>query len=266
MTPARILAAECRQAIEIFQPRLRWTIEFSHQIFDDLLNYIFNCEPQRLGKIPSLDILDIVAVDAGGVFTDSINAIFHQLIHNSGISFIWYQLIHNIDFFLVTMDPTTGLEQSITLAPLSDPLSHNRFKKQYVVFGRIFYWFVLIHKIIPYPISMDPVILAYAIHGEIPIRALSLLNPALYRLIRGISDIDTLCSNTELSDWLANTDLSISTFLSFTRRHNLQLAMRQLCNGVMIGNHMKQLQYIHEGFQCLAFISVSDPLLLLAYV
>jgi hypothetical protein len=92
-----------------------------------MLNNLFNCRPSELRMVPRLRIRGSPAIDIGGVFRDQINEVFHSLIQP--------------EIFVYSSD-------SFSFATFDDAQYDDR-EREYVVFGRILYWFVFIHRYIP---------------------------------------------------------------------------------------------------------------------
>src|SRR5436190_6150882 len=155
---------EQQQAISSVGPHLTWNLSnVAGERYQQMLNNLFNCRPSELRTIPRLRIRGSPAIDVGGVFRDQINEIFRSLIQSE-----IFVHSHTSDSFSFA---------------IFDDAQYDVREREYVVFGRILYWFVFIHRCIPYPIAMDLAIAAFAIKGEIPFSILSIINPALAGIV-----------------------------------------------------------------------------------
>jgi hypothetical protein len=84
---------------------------------------------------------------------------------------------------------------------------------QYVVFGKLFFWFVFMHKEILYPNNLNPAIVAYAISGTISMDVVSQIGLVLGGVAQMVAGFDVNISRTaeapqEIRDWINETEYS----------------------------------------------------------
>lgn len=117
------------------------------------MQLIYDKPDAEFSIIPHLSIDGNNAIDVGGVFNDKIGLLFNELLASD----IFY----------------TDNNGNQKFVKFNGSMAFNQREKKYIVFGKILYWYVIIHRCIPYPTTLDPAIVAYGIYGdEIPISCL----------------------------------------------------------------------------------------------
>jgi len=139
-------------------------------------------------------------IDIGGVFRDSINRLFNAL--------------YTSDLFNVE-DIYVGTKRSFR--ELS-PVEVGYRKAKYFVLGKIFFWFVIVHHQIPYPMDINPAIVAYAIHGKIPRDIIQQIDPSVNNFIKEIADYNSETTANEVTEnvkeWLGVIGVPLGNFMN----------------------------------------------------
>ena len=245
MTPAQILTHE-QERVTQNAPEIRI---FWHLVGSDedhlvsLMECLFNCPPMDLRAIPQLHGSPVI--DAGGVFRDKVNRLFQQLLDSKDI---------------LENDLSTGC---LLFCEYEDSLQYASRQKQYSVLGTIFYWFVFIHRFVPYPLTLHPAIIAYAIYGYVPYSVLAKAVPSIAPIIRNIESYTILTSLDEIHDdvltWLDTINYSKESFLAdlHDRHRGAQYLSRELGTRVIMGKRKEAFDMFRNGYRkMLGFISV----------
>jgi hypothetical protein len=191
-----------------------------------------------LRVLPQVQLHGSNACDTGGVFRAKINETFHFLLRENN---------------LFTLDASS--HRYVFAAYSHVALQQKR--KRYQVFGKILYWFVMIHEQIPFPRDLDPTILAFAIYGYIPIDLAELENPAFRKVADQIRqlNIHTPTSLVPLSkdicDWLNECTITRKEFTEKLRDSNQgpEVAACQLGTTAVLGHCTEQYNWVAEGFK-----------------
>jgi len=210
---------------------------------------LFSCSAADLRKIPQLRIHGSPAIDAGGVFRDKVNRLFQQLLNSRDI---------------LEDDQITGC---LLFCEYEDSLQYASRQKQYSVLGTIVYWFVFIHRFVPYPLRLHPAIIAYAIYGYVPYSILARALPGVASIICNIQSYTILTSLDEIHDdvkgWLEAINYGIESFLAdlHDRNRGAQYLTREIGTRVIMGKRKEAFDMFRNGYRKMSgFISVCMPL------
>jgi hypothetical protein len=209
---------------------LRGTEESQRRQF---FQFLVTTPGQLLRVLPRLSIVGNNAIDAGGVFRHTINRHFKILYDES-------------DIFVTTSNTRTFRERPA--------IEFEYHRDKYYVLGKIFYWFIFIHRQIPYPTDIDAAIIAFAIHGRIPRTILPQLNAAIDALVGEILTYNARTSINRISDnvkgWLSTIGIPLDDFvtdLHDSRKGPMYLADRVGSLAIM-NNSLQAFQYFRNGF------------------
>jgi hypothetical protein len=126
---------------------------------EELSEFLYSTPDYEFKRTIRIRISQSPAIDAGGVFRDKIGSVFQSLLDS--------------DIFI--MNEASNVK---TFRPFINRMGYQQRKAQYVVFGKIYYWFVIVRRCIPFPNNMDPAILAYGIYGDnLPTTCLEATHP-----------------------------------------------------------------------------------------
>jgi hypothetical protein len=239
LTPMEILQREQDRAVSNRQTgAILWTLHgdpTDHTYL--LIEYIYNCLGPELKIVPVLRIPQSISIDAGGIFRDKINRVFDYLMQSD----------------ILVKDPTT---RRLTFAEFDAPSFYREREKLYVVFGTIFYWFILMHRLIPYPLlDLNPAIVAYAIYGYIPQTAVDAFTPSAASTTRLIAryTVNTTESqiHEEVKSWLTAIRYSFDSFMTHLHDPNRGPAylMREVGTQIVLGRCQNSFDMFREGFR-----------------
>jgi hypothetical protein len=239
LTPMEILQREQDRAVSNRQTgAILWTLHgdpTDHTCL--LIEYIYNCLGPELKIVPVLRIPQSISIDAGGIFRDKINRVFDYLMQSD----------------ILVKDPTT---HKLTFAEFEAPSFYREREKLYVVFGTIFYWFILRHRLIPYPLlDLNPAIVAYAIYGYIPQTAVDAFTPSAASTTRLIAryTVNTTASeiHEEVKSWLTAIRYSFDLFMTHLHDPNRGPAylMREVGTQIVLGRCQNSFDMFREGFR-----------------
>jgi len=247
MTPAQILAHEQERVTQNApETRTLWYLVGSDEDhLVSLMECIFSCSALDLRAIPQLRLHGSPAIDAGGVFRDKVNRLFQQLLDSKDI---------------LENDLSTGC---LLFCEYEDSLQYASRQKQYSVLGTIVYWFVFIHRFVPYPLTLHPAIIAYAIYGYVPYSVLAKAVPSIAPIIRNIESYTILTSLDEIHDdvmgWLTAINYPMESFLAdlHDRNRGAQYLARDIGTRVIMGKRKEAFDMFRTGYRkVLGFISV----------
>ena len=239
LTPMEILQREQERAISNRQTgAIIWTL---HGEPDDhihlLIEYIYNCLGPELKIVPVLRMPQSISIDAGGIFRDKVNRVFDYLMESD----------------ILVRDPTT---RKLTFAEFDEPASYRTREKSYVAFGTIFYWFILMHRLIPYPLSnLNPAIVVYAIYGYIPQTVVDSFTQSAASTTRLIARYTVNTSANEIHDevktWLTAIRYSFDLFMTHLHDPNRGPAylMREVGTQIVLGRCQNSFDMFREGFR-----------------
>ena len=154
-----------------------------------LIDTVSQAPSTEFAVLPSIKLHGSPACDAGGVFTDKINLTFNHLLRCMDL----FELNHSI-----------SSESRYVFKSLSH-MGLKGTKKLYQVFGKLLYWFVIVHEQIPFPNDLSSTILAFCVYGYIPLSLTVLLDPATHKIAMKIQnlDVDTLVTvPKEIGSWV----------------------------------------------------------------
>jgi hypothetical protein len=180
------------------ESRQRWMLRGSQALREqELFDFLLNTPGHDLRLLPRLSIFQNEVIDAGGVFRDSINRLFGSM--------------YNSDMFSQSSHNTKSFRER-------SPTEFVYYRSRYYVFGKIFYWFIIIHRQVPYPMDLNPAIVAYAIHEKIPQSILLQVDPSVHTLIQQIlgyssrTSVNAIVENVR--EWLSIIGVPLSDFMS----------------------------------------------------
>ena len=199
----------------------------------DLINYLYNCSGHQLTKIPRLTIDGSHSIDVGGVFRNEINQVFRSLFESE----------------IFTLD-TNGFQTFTEYNVMNFTLR----TKQYFVLGRIFYWFVFIHRHIAYPVAINPAIISFAIYGEIPLSVMERINGGLARALALIKTYNfrtaAAAIDEDVLQWLSQIGIDFSDFIEdlHHQQRGPHYLIRMIGNTVILGNCKPAFEEFQKGF------------------
>jgi len=203
-----------------------------------VIEIVSQASAMDLAIIPYILLHDSEACDTGGIFTDTINTVFEKMLRRSDL----FQLDTN-------MDP-----QRYTFSTFSRTLLHAK-KREYQVFGKLLYWYVIIHQQIPFPNDLHPSIFGYSIYGYIPMSLTQSLNASVYDMamkVQRLDNVDTVGSiPMDVATWLGQfRDISTRTVLNNLKDldQGPSVVACQLATNSIIGWHTDQYNWVREGF------------------
>jgi len=212
-----------------------------HQI-STLMSLLAHAEPQEFRHKPRVLVPDSVTYDAGGVTADKVNKVFEYII--------------NTEIFVRDETTSTVSFANVDTTPDSE--------RSYLVFGIIFYWYVFIYPMVPFPFSVNPAILAYSIYGYIPICIVNQQISGLARISEIIRhypiDITMEQIDDEVLQWLDHMELPYEEFVEQLRDASMERddLVRRMGNDIIIGESKAAFDKVREGFQRISgFTSVS---------
>lgn len=125
----------------------------------------------ELAMLPRIRLHNLATCDTGGIFRVKINEAFDYLLHKDD---------------LFTFD--TFMSRYMFAAHSHVSLQQKR--RRYQIFGKILYWYVIIHQEVPFPTLLDPTIFAFCVYGYIPVALSESENPAFATLATQIRGLD----------------------------------------------------------------------------
>jgi len=214
-----------------------------------VIDIVSQASGMDLTIVPHILLHDSVACDTGGVLRDIINTVFDHLLRHAD---------------LFEIDETTD-PRRYTFPTLSRTLLHAK-KRSYQVFGKLLYWFVIIHKQIPFPNDLHPSIFGYSVYGYIPMSLTQSLNASVYDMtmkVQTLKNVDTLRSlPMDVETWLKEfPNISTGTVLSNLKDFDQgpSVVACQLATNAIVGWYADQYKWVQEGFLSVpdGFTSVS---------
>ena len=121
--------------------------QYENQHIEEFLEFLYSTPDHEFKRTIRIRISQSPAIDVGGVFRDKIGSAF--------------QFLLNSDIFV--MNEASNMK---TFRPFINRMGYQQRKAQYIAFGKIYYWSVIVRRCIPFPNNMDPAILAYGIYGD----------------------------------------------------------------------------------------------------
>jgi hypothetical protein len=192
----------------------------------------------QLRSLPRIRLQGSNVCDTGGVFRAKINETFDYLLRQS-------------DLFTLNQ-----VSRRYSFTPHSH-VSLQRKRRQYQVFGKILYWFVIIHEQIPYPTDLDSSVLAFCIYGYIPLDLSELENPAFANVAKQIRQLN-ITSNASLiplskdiHDWLYEFEITQKEFTQKLQdpEQGPEVVACQLGTTALLGHCTEQYNWVAEGFK-----------------
>ena len=235
MPPLELIRLEQQRALAIIRSSNRqvWNLASNRQRqYLQIIDHLFNSQGHQLRIVPELSIHNSPALDIGGVFRAKINEVFQFLLHS------------DIFTFDNTIEKTTFT--------LFSALQYQYRHKQYLAFGQIFYWFVIIHRHIPFPDSLNPAILAYGIHGYIPTNVIQQVDEVTADVVEIIKSYTTRTPEDRISDdvknWLTAKSVNINDFMSDLRTNGPQYLAETTGTMAIVGDCLSAFMFFREGF------------------
>lgn len=216
-----------------------------------LIDTVSQAPPTEFAVLPRIKLHGSPACDAGGVFTDKINLTFNHL-------------LRHMDLFELNRSPIDSPTD-----PPTDPPTDSRYvfksfshtvlkgtKKLYQVFGKLLYWFVIVHEQIPFPNDLSPAILAFCVYGYIPLSLTRSLDSAAYEIATKIQnlDVDTLVTiPKEIGSYVNTFGIHHQELLESIRDPNQgpHVNACRIATKAILGWHTKQFEWVREGFTAL---------------
>jgi hypothetical protein len=190
-----------------------------------------------LRKLPFLSLENQNAIDLGGVLRDRINQLFQKLL--------------NSDLFME--EPTRPLIRTFNRP--SSYTAYSSIRSKYVVFGKLFFWFVIIHQQIPYPNNIDPVIISLAIYDTISVDLIKQNYPSIGSFAQMILDMDVNISATieipqDIQTWISASGCTSGEFLRALQNPDLgpKFLVHKLCIPMILGNAVAPMREFRTGF------------------
>ena len=214
---------------------LRWSLSSAQETRELMLfEKLLGTPGHSFRLIPRFTMSGNSVVDIGGVFRDSINRMFHG--------------IYESDIF---NSVGTNVGNKKTFRELS-PVEVGYRKGKYFVFGKIFYWFIIIHRQIPYPMEINPTIVAYAIHGKIPRSILQQIDPSVNLFIEEILQYNsetTMDKVTEIvRDWLKIIGVPLDDFVYDLQTKNVSDVADNIATLATVNNSLQAFDHFRNGF------------------
>ena len=129
-------------------------------------------------------------------------------------------------------------------------------RPKYFVFGKIFYWFVIIHRQIPYSTDINPAIIAYAICEKIPRNVLPHIDGSVNSLVQQILSYNSQTSqeaiDTNVKDcqWLHLIGIPLSDFMNDLQ--NPEKGPGYLADTIatlaVVNDSAQAFAHFHQGF------------------
>jgi hypothetical protein len=203
-----------------------------------IIDIVSQASGMGLAIVPHILLHDSAACDTGGVLRDIINTVFDHLLRRANL----FELDEDTD------------PPRYAFPTFSRTLLHAK-KRSYQVFGKLLYWFVIIHKQIPFPNDLHPSIFSYSVYGYIPMSLTQSLNASVYEMamkIQSLNNVDTLRSiPMDVGTWLQQfPDISTRTVLNNLKDldQGPSVVACQLATNAIIGWHTDQYNWVREGF------------------
>ena len=217
------------------QNRLHWVLPAAQTRRDQKLFENLQTTPgHSLRLIPRLALNGNSVIDTGGVFRDTINRVFRS--------------IYESDIF-----ESTNVGAPKSFRELS-PIEFEYHKAKYFVLGKIFYWFVIIHRQVPYPMDINPAIVVYAIHGKIPRSILQQIDASVNILIQEIAGYNSEATANDITenvkDWLRIIGVPLEDFTNDLQ--NLSKGASYLADNIatlaVVNNSLQAFDHFRDGF------------------
>lgn len=224
---------ERRRALSTITTFIIRSWKFPHG-FDNAKMITFVSQTSQFRIVPKLYIHGNPAIDIGGVFREKISETFEFLLQQSCF--------------------VNDISVGITFREYLNPMEMLLYENSYTVLGKIIYWFVFIHRYIPYPKKLDPAIIAFAIYGYIPE---SLVSESVARIVALIRTYNSNTSEDAIDDevliWLSGSNdrrSDLSSFVQTLRDPNKgsEYIIRRICTTSCIGVRNVAFDNFRLGF------------------
>ena len=156
-----------------------------------------------------------------------------------------------LDSDLFTIDTSSNYKR---FATFSNRMGYEQRDREYILFGKIFYWYVIVRRCVPFPINLDPAILAFGIYGDdLPITCLDASHP-LRQMMETLSGFTngSLRSDVEntLQPWVEpyciNLDYAVREILDTNR--GPKPFIQTLLKNAVFNNANEAFNYFRQGF------------------
>jgi hypothetical protein len=192
---------------------------------DDLITNLHSLSRDDLRVLPRLKLpRGTLSVDIGGVFRDRVNGVFEHLLAS--------------DIFIQEVGAVYS-DAGITLRGFEDNDEQDYYDREryYRLLGTIIYWFIFIHHLVPYPMRVDPTIIAYCIKREIRLTVVEQVKQGLRRCA---NTIRTYNRNTKMSaevrEWIESSNEGMEAFKATLRTEGPEKAAQNLCNKIILAS------------------------------
>ena len=203
-----------------------------------IINHIFDATADQLQRPPQIVLLNSCVVDTGGVLADCISRTLNYILDDSNL----FQHPQTENEYY-TFNSHQSMTQFINRSNL------------YFVFGRIIYWFVIIHSIVSFPASLDPHITAYILYEQFPSSLIFQSNVALGRILDIIENYDENVTVGQIEEdgvgaWLAETGINEQQFVYDLRdsKKGAGYLAKHLGNNVMMKGCDIAFENVYKGF------------------
>lgn len=210
----------------------------TNEQMDMIIDMVSQASGMGLAIVPQILLHGSDACDTGGILRDIVNTVFDHFLRHANL-------------FEIDKDSDP---RRYVFPTVSRTLLHAK-KRFYQVFGKLLYWFVIIHKQIPFPNDLHPSIFSYSVYGYIPMSLTQSLNASVYEMVmkvQTVDNVDTLCSlPTDVAAWLEQfPDISTRTVLNNLKDYDQgpSVVACQLATNAIIGWHTDQYNWVREGF------------------
>ena len=231
-----LLAEVQRATANTTEDREEWTLQGnSEQQTSELLDRILATPATQFGREPKISIVGNIALDMGGPFRQYVANAFNSLLSSDEIF----------------SDHSSEL-RSFREHPLH---VFTYQQNRYIVLGKLFYWFVIIHKCIPYPHKLNPAIVAFAIHDTIPLNVVPHANRSVMQILNLIEGYNSRTSinviDEIVKEWLENLGIPLSDFMNALsdRNKGSLYFMKGIAMLAVINNCQQAFDYFRMGFQ-----------------
>jgi hypothetical protein len=203
-----------------------------------IINQIFNATTDQLQRPPQIVLSNSCVIDTGGVLADCISRTLRYLLDDSNI----FQHPQTENGYY-TFNSNQSMTQFMNRSNL------------YFAFGRIIYWFVIIHSIISFPAALDPHITAYILYEQFPSSLIIQSNMALGRIIDIIENYDENVTMEQIQEdgvdgWLIETGFNEHQFLCDLRdsQKGAGYLAKHIGNNVMMKGCDIAFEKVYKGF------------------
>jgi hypothetical protein len=141
-----------------------------------------------------------------------------------------------------------------TFRPFINRMGYQQQKARYIVFGKIYYWFVIVWRCIPFPHNMDLTILAYGIYGDnLPTSCLETTHP-LRQMVETVSQVTNETQRDEiiciLEPWREQCciDLNYAVTRIMDVNGGCMPFLKALFKNAIFNDANDTFEYFREGF------------------